>query len=150
MDNDTGNNNEKPKKTVSKKPKKTVSKKPKKTVSKKPKKTVSKKPKKKRSKKELVFDDKKYLEELNNIKMSLARLKSIQKKLEKKSSKKSSKKLDQFVESDKIIKEIEKIEKNDENYKVKFDELKDAYIKKHNILINVFDGYQKLYRKMPN
>ena len=31
-----------------------------------------------------------------------------------------------------IDKEIQKIEKNDENYKVKFDELKDAYIKKHN------------------
>ena len=121
-------------------------------------KKISKKPRKKRSKKELVFDDKKYLDELNNIKMSLARLKSIQKKFKKKSNYKTSIKPSQFKEPEKIIKEIdkeidkeiekiEKIEKNDENYKVKFDELKDAYIKKHNILIDIFNGYQKLYKK---
>ena len=86
--------------------------------------------------------------------MSIARLKSLQKKLVKKSSKKnsikSSIKSSNLKESENIIKEIEKIEKNDENYKIKFNELKKAYIKKHNLLIDVFNGYQKLYSKVPN
>jgi hypothetical protein len=68
----------------------------------------------------------------------------------KKSSKKSSKKSNNLKEPENIIKEIEKIEKNDENYRIKFNELKEAYIKKHNLLIDVFNGYQKLYSKVPN
>ena len=88
-------------------------------------------------------DNKKYLSEIAAIKKSLARLKNIEK--EKKSSKKSSKKHKSFVEPEKVIKEIEK---SDEIYKIKFDKLKYAYIKKHNTLIHIFNGYQNIYEKL--
>ena len=88
-------------------------------------------------------DNKKYLSEIEAIKKSLARLKNIEK--DKKPSKKLSKKNKYFEEPEKVIREIEK---SDEIYKIKFDKLKYAYIKKHNTLIHIFNGYQNIYEKL--
>jgi hypothetical protein len=43
---------------------------------------------------------------------------------------------------------LTKIEMSDLDYKKKFEKLKKVYIKQHDSLINVFDGYQKLYEKV--
>ena len=88
-------------------------------------------------------DNKKYLSEIEAIKKSLIRLKNIER--DKKPSRKSSKKHKPFEEPEKIIREIEK---SDEIYKIKFDKLKYAYIKKHNTLIHIFNGYQNIYEKI--
>jgi hypothetical protein len=44
--------------------------------------------------------------------------------------------------------EIQEIEKSDELYKLKFDKLKKAYIKKHKTLLQIFNGYQNMYDKV--
>jgi hypothetical protein len=43
---------------------------------------------------------------------------------------------------------LSKIEMSDLDYKKKFEKLKKVYLKQHDSLINVFDGYQKLYEKV--
>lgn len=43
---------------------------------------------------------------------------------------------------------LSKIEMSDLDYKKKFEKLKKVYLKQHDSLVNVFDGYQKLYKKV--
>jgi hypothetical protein len=43
---------------------------------------------------------------------------------------------------------LSKIEMSDLDYKKKFEKLKKVYLKQHDSLVNVFDGYQKLYEKV--
>ena len=43
---------------------------------------------------------------------------------------------------------LSSIEMSNSDYKDKFDELKKVYLKQHDSLVNVFNGYQKLYEKV--
>jgi hypothetical protein len=43
---------------------------------------------------------------------------------------------------------LTKIESSDTDYKKKFEKLKKVYLKQHDSLVDVFDGYQKLYQKV--
>jgi hypothetical protein len=65
--------------------------------------------------------------------------------IEKKSKSKTKTKTKTKVKQPDDI--LSKIEMSDTDYKKKFDKLKKVYIKQHDSLINVFDGYQKLYEK---
>lgn len=79
------------------------------------------------------------------ISKPISKLKSIQKpsiqkpKTIKKKQSKVKPKLDDV---------LSKIEMSDLDYKKKFEKLKKVYLKQHDSLVNVFDGYQKLYKKV--
>jgi hypothetical protein len=64
-------------------------------------------------------------------------------KTKKRSS--SLEKLSLKIKKDKPEDVINSIDKSDKLYKEKFEKLKKAYIKKHNTLLTVFDGYQHIY-----
>ena len=69
--------------------------------------------------------------------------KSSKKKISNK--KKSMKQMSKKLKKDDPQAIINNIDETDESYKIKFDKLKKAYIKKHKTLMTVFDGYQHLY-----
>ena len=56
----------------------------------------------------------------------------------------SKKSINLMKKSNKIL---DKIENGNGNYESKFNKLKKAYIKQHDSLLDVFNGYQKLYKK---
>jgi hypothetical protein len=75
-----------------------------------------------------------------SIQNPISKPKSIQKvKTIKKKQSKVKPKLDDV---------LSKIEMSDLDYKKKFEKLKKVYLKQHDSLVNVFDGYQKLYKKV--
>jgi hypothetical protein len=74
--------------------------------------------------------------------------KSNTKKKSKSISKPKSIKKKQSKVKPKLNDVLSKIEMSDLDYKKKFEKLKKVYLKQHDSLVNVFDGYQKLYKKV--